>query len=213
MKTLMPNTHAPQRRTGRLMASLLAFCAVFLLALSAWAGAPTEFVKTKSTELFNIVNQPVGQARTDAMKKEVRALVDYEELAKRALGEHWTKRTDAEKKEFIDLLEQLVELNYANRFKDKSTDKNYNVEYVGEKERKESKQAIVKTAVKYGDEKFTIDYKLVVNGEAYTIYDVVFDDISLEETYRDSYVPIIDKEGWPSLIKRMKDRLAELRKG
>ncbi len=182
------------------------------VAAQAFAGAPTEFVKKKSDELFGIVNQPVGDARTNAMKKEVRALVNYEELASRALGVHWKSRTDVEKKEFIELLEQLVELNYANRFKDKSGDKTYDVKYIDEKVREGSGMALVKTSIKYGADNFEIHYKLLSKAEAYVIFDIVFDDISLEETYRDSYVPIIEKEGWGSLIKRMKDKLAELKK-
>ena len=32
------------------------------------------------------------------------------------------------------------------------------------------------------------------------------------ETYRDSYVPIITKQGWGELISRMKARLDELKR-
>jgi phospholipid transport system substrate-binding protein len=192
-------------------AKILTACVVLLMAVPAFAGPSTDFVKKKSSELFNVVNQPVGKARTAAMKKEVRGLVNYEELASRALGAHWKARSAAEKKKFIGLLEQLVELNYADRFKEKSGDKNYEVKYLGEKVRESTKQAIVKTSVSYGGETFTFDYKLVEGGGGFTIYDIVFDDISLEETYRESYVPIIDKEGWASLIGRMESKLKELR--
>ena len=188
--------------------------ALLLMSASyAVAGPPTDFVKKKSERLFEVVNEPVGPARTKALKKEVRALVNYEELAKRALGEHWTARTDAEKKEFIGLLERLVELNYANRFKTSSKERQYTVKYVGEKVRESTGQSIVKTQVTYGEEVFTLDYKLLLRDGDLTIYDAVFDDISLEETYRESYVPIIKKEGWNSLLKRMKDKLKQLEGG
>lgn len=188
-----------------------------LVAVPALAGPPTDFVKGRSDKLFNIINQPVGKERTAALKSEVHTLIDYEELAKRALGVHWEKRTPAEKQEFITILEELVELNYANRFKSGTTNASYKVRYTDEKVREKTRQSIVKTEVDYAGESTGLDYKLFQREGAaageYTIYDVVFDDISLEETYRDSYVPIIDKEGWASLVKRMKDRLVELRKG
>jgi phospholipid transport system substrate-binding protein len=194
-------------------AFLFTFLLAFLVALPAFAGAPTDFVKKKSESLFEVVNQPVGAKRTKALKAEARALVNYEELAKRALGKHWDARTDAEKKSFIDLLERLVELNYANRFQAKSKTIKYTVAYSGEKVRESTGQAIVKTKVTYGDEVFTLDYKLITKkGGEPTIYDAVFDDISLEETYRESYVPIIEKEGWPSLISRMEKKLKDLEK-
>jgi phospholipid transport system substrate-binding protein len=200
--------------TSRGLSALL-IALLVALAAPAWAGPPTDFVKQKSTQLFEIINQDLGPKRTESMKKEVRALVNYEELATRALGEQWQKRSPDEKKEFIALLEQLVELNYANRFQDKKAGQNYQVKYTDEKVREASKQAIVKTVVTYGGESFTLDYKLLQReGDAgFVIYDAVFDEISLEETYREAYVPIIEKEGWASLIKRMKDKLAELKKG
>lgn len=198
----------------QIAASLVAVVALVTLTSTALAGPPTDFVKLKSDSLFGILNQPVGPKRTKALKSEVRALVAYDELASRALGEHWTSRSDAERKEFISLLEELVELNYANKFKGESGDLKYVVSYTGEKVRASTGQAIVKTAVDYGEEKVLLDYKLLSGKtpkKGYVIYDIVFDDVSLEETYRESYVPIIAKEGWGSLIKRMKDKLSELR--
>lgn len=194
-------------------AFLLTFLLALLIAAPALAGVPTDFVKKKSEKLFEVVNQPVGPSRTAALKAEARTLVNYEELARRALGKHWEARSEAEQKAFIDLLEKLVELNYANRFKSKAKATKYAVDYTGEKVREETGQAIVKTKVTYGAEVFTLDYKLLTpKGGDPTIYDAVFDDISLEETYRDSYVPIIEKEGWASLMKRMEDKLASLSK-
>lgn len=194
-------------------AFLFTFLLAFLVAVPAFAGPPTDFVKKKSEALFEVVNQPVGPKRTKALKAEARSLVNYEELAKRALGKHWEARSDAEKKSFINLLERLVELNYANRFKAKAKTTKYVVAYTGEKLRESTGQAIVKTKVTYGEEVFTLDYKLLMKKDGDpTIYDAVFDDISLEETYRDSYVPIIEKEGWDSLIKRMEAKLKDLEK-
>lgn len=203
---------------GRLTPSIFAALVVLLVSIPAWAGPPTDFVKSRSDRLFNIINQPVGSERTKLLKDEIRSLVAYDELAGRALGEHWTQRTDAERKQFIQLLEDLVELNYANRFKQSGKDLVYKVRYTDEKVRASSGQAIVKTEVDYGGEVTPLDYKLVARPGAepttgeFIIYDVVFDDISLEETYRDSYVPIITKQGWGELINRMKARLDELKR-
>ncbi len=196
---------------ARLTGSALAI-GLLLMTVTALAGPPTDFVKAKSGKLFEIVNQDLSPARTKAMKKEVRTLVNYEELATRALGKHWEARSPEEKKEFIGLLEELVELNYANRFNSKKAGQDYKVNYTDEKMRASTGQAIVKTSIAYDGESFTIDYKMVSkDGKEYSIYDVVFDEISLEETYREAYVPIIEKSGWKDLISRMKAKLKELK--
>lgn len=208
---MTPQSVSQQIAKAGLNISLFALLLCF--ALPAFAGPPTDFVKARSNKLFEVVNQPIGPKRTSAMQAEVRALINYEEMAKRSLGKHWEARTDAEKKKFITLLESLVELNYADRFQDSQKDVQYKVDYTDEKVRKSTGQAIVKTSITHGKETFTIDYKMIPAKEKeFSIYDVVFDDISLEETYRESYVPIIDKEGWASLIKRMEDKLVELKK-
>lgn len=212
--TMMREEQTMKHLKGSRVFSALALVLLVALAAPAWAGPPTDFVKGKSSKLFEIINSDLGPKRTESMKKEVRALVDYEELATRALGKHWAARSPEEKKEFISLLEQLVELNYADRFKDKKSGQNYTIKYTDEKVRESTGQAIVKTAISYGSEGFTLDYKLIQKGDKgeFTIYDAVFDEISLEETYREAYVPIIEKEGWASLVKRMKEKLAELKK-
>ena len=208
MSQMSKNTH----RLLRAGTSSAAAIVVLLMTAVAFAGPPTDFVRAKSKQLIDIVNQAPGKARTNALKKEARSLIDYQELAKRALGEHWEARSDKEKKEFIELLESLVELNYADRFKQKSSDANYEVKYLDEKVRK--KMAIVKTQVTYSKDQFTLAYKLLERKSAdggFIIFDAVFDDVSLEESYRDAYVPIIEKEGWASLMKRMNDKLKELK--
>lgn len=193
--------------------SLVVSLAVLVFATAAFAGPPTDFVKSKSETLFSIVNEDPGPARTTKLKKEARTLVNYSILAKRSLGKHWTARSPEERKTFISLLEELVEINYADRFQQKAKDAKYKVDYLAEKVRESSKMAIVKTKVSYGKESFTLDYKLLNTKKGSTnsfiIFDTVFDDISLEETYRASYVPIIEKEGWASLITRMENKLKE----
>lgn len=202
--------HAPNkpRRGARTTLRALVAALVLMIALPALAGPPTDFVKKKSDDLFAIVNQPVGKARTDAMRAEVRKLIDYNQLAQRSLGAEWKKLNPHGQAQFTGLLETIVELNYANRFKEKSAGKDYKPEYSDEKVR--GNVAIVKTKVTYDGETFSIDYKVNMSTKEPTIFDAVFDDVSLEETYRTAYVPLIQKEGWTGMFKRMTDKCKEL---
>ncbi len=45
-------------------------------------------------------------------------LLDYDTLAKDSLGSHWDERSDAEKKEFQDVLKRLVKLFTVSRLHD-----------------------------------------------------------------------------------------------
>ena len=189
------------------IATLLA-AATMLAALPAFAN-PTDYVKKQTDVVTKVLQKPDSSNREKELTKLVKQTIDFRELANRALGEHWTKRTPEEQQQFLDLLQDLLQANYKNKLEGQTLGKDYKVTYADEKVRED--KAIVKTIIVTKAESKPVEYKLYKNGEgAWAIFDVVIDDISLEETYRDSYVEIIEKEGWASLIKRMQDKAAEI---
>lgn len=186
------------------------FAAVTMLtALPAFAN-PTDYVKKQTDVVTKVLQKPDSTSREGELKKLVKETIDFRELAARALGEHWSKRTPEEQQEFLDLLQDLLQANYENKLEGQTLGKDYEVKYTDEKIRED--KAIVKTTIVTKEESKPVEYKLYKQEDGdWSIFDIVIDDISLEETYRDSYVEIIDKEGWPALIKRMKDKSAEIR--
>lgn len=179
-----------------------------LISASAWA-SPTDYVKKRTDEVTKVLSQKDTSKREDKLRSVLLETIDFRELASRALGEHWSSRTPEEQQEFLDLLQELLRANYEGQLSGRQLGKDYEIKYGDARERND--MAIVKTVVVAKDETKPVDYKLVKKGDAWSIYDVVIDDISLEETYRDAYVEIIKKEGWPSLIQRMKDKAEEAR--
>lgn len=194
------------------LTSLISVAAVVLsIGLSAslaWA-TPTDYVKKRTDDVTKILSKKDSKKRQEQLKDVLQQTIDFRELASRALGQHWTARTPEEQQEFLDLLQELLQANYEGKLSGKTLGKDYEIKYADEKVRVD--KAIVKTVVVAKEESKPVDIKLVKKGEDWSIYDVVIDDISLEETYRDSYVEIIEKEGWASLIQRMKDKAAEIR--
>lgn len=191
-----------------LVSSLVVVLTIGLSATLAWA-TPTEYVKKRTDDVTSLLSKKDSKKREEELRKVLQETIDFRELASRALGEHWAKRTPEEQQEFLDLLQELLQANYEGKLSGKTLGKDFEITYGDEKTRGD--KSIVKTTVVAKDESKPVDYKLVKRGESWTIYDVVIDDISLEETYRDSYVEIIEKEGWGALIQRMKDKAAEIR--
>lgn len=181
-----------------------------LLAVTsvAWAN-PTDYVKKRTDSVTKILSQKDSKDREAKLRAVLQETIDFRELASRALGEHWSSRTPEEQQEFLDLLQELLQANYEGQLAGRALGKDYEIKYGDARERNDV--AIVKTTVVAKNESKPVDYKLVKKGDSWSIYDVVIDDISLEETYRESYVELIEKEGWPSLIQRMKDKAAEAR--
>ena len=47
-------------------------------------------------------------------------------------------------------------------------------------------------------------YDLLPRGGQWAVYDILVDDASQVQTYRQSFKKILDKEGWPGLMTRMR---------
>ena len=185
--------------------------AVLLLGLAApaLAGEPTDFVKGQTAKVTDILSQPESKKRAKKLDTILQATVDFRELAARSLKGHWEERTPEEQEEFLRLLQEMLEANYASKLSGQTLGEDYEIEYTGEKTRKNL--AIVKTRIRAGEDLKPVEYKLIRRDKGeWIVFDIVIDDISLEETYRESYTEIIKEEGWDSLIQRMKDKIKEI---
>ncbi len=194
----------------RIKTTLATLAASLLLAGSAFADQPTDYVKAKTEVVTKTLQKPDSKKRQQELQKVLDETIDFSELAARSLGDHWAKRSAEEQAEFLALLRDMLQANYEGKLQGQKLGADYEIKYDDEKTRGD--KAIVKTTVVTKDGDKPVEYKLVQKGDDWVIFDVVIDDISLEETYRESYVQIIEKEGWPALIQRMKDKSKELRK-
>lgn len=194
--------------THRFLPALFVALLIALVATTAWA-TPTDYVKEKTGTVTTILERPDSKKRQKNLHKVLEQTIDFRELASRALGEHWSARSSEEQQQFLDLLQELLQANYEGKLEGSTLGEDYEIKYLEEKTRGD--KAIVKTMVVTKEEEKPVDYKLIEKESGWTIFDVVIDDISLEETYRESYTEIIKEEGWDSLIQRMKDKAKELR--
>ncbi|WP_437793008.1 MlaC/ttg2D family ABC transporter substrate-binding protein [Sorangium sp. So ce693] len=190
------------------------FAAAFsLLALTlgpvglASAGPATDVVKARQTALFDLLKKGgvENQKKVGAVFDE---MLDYSALAEASLGGEWAARTDAEKKQFSELLKQLVRKAYERNLK-KTLD--FNVEYLGETDSKGVMTVKTKAVSKKDarEEPVEIAFKLSQKGGAWLVQDIVTEGVSLVGSYRAQFTKIIKKDGFPALIQKMKDKLAK----
>lgn len=177
---------------------------------------PTAYVQSQAATVISIINTPARQGSPAAREREaklkgaVRGFMSFQLLADRTLGDHLKARTPAERAEFLGLLTQLIETSYAKslgRAEVKPSD--YTVAYTGERLRGE--RATVSGSVKVRSDAHDVELKLQRSGQGWLILDIVTDEVSLAESYSESFDRIIKRDGWPALITRMKDKLAKLR--
>lgn len=210
-------------RSVGLCLGLLLFGSLFSLGRSAHAApASTAGMGPKATlqklngdvdKLLRAKTVP-GSDEEQRVKNEIKEraseLLDYAELCKRALGEHWAKMPAKQRDEFVATLRDLIERNYVKQLR---TNLDYDVKYGEEEITKDEAKVIttLKLQTKGKSTTATIDYRLIQHDKRWMVYDVITDELSLVRNYRSTFVRIINSSGYDGLLNKMKTKLTEER--
>jgi phospholipid transport system substrate-binding protein len=200
--------------------SLLALAALALAAPSVAGAAaassdgPMAQLKQTNDKLDRILkSKPAAgssaekQAKED-LKRIANDLLDYHELAKRALKQHWTTLTPAQREEFVTTLRDMIEKRYVQQLR---THLDYQVSYkhedLGEGDATVATVVKVKTKGKSSD--VQVDYKLHKVGERWEVFDVITDEVSMVQNYARQFHKILTEKGYDELVKKMKQKTEE----
>ena len=179
------------------------------------AGEPQDKVReTVDAELAVLQDKYLqGPEHTEKRREKMRQAVfqrfGFEEMSQRALGQHWQKRTPAEKKEFANLFGELLERSYINKIES----------YTGEQKVLYTKETIgtdgyasVRTEIVVKrDTNVDVEYRLLRRDGNWQVYDVVIEGVSLVNNYRTQFNNIISQESYDALIKKLKLKLEQER--
>jgi phospholipid transport system substrate-binding protein len=171
------------------------------------AASPAEEVRASIDRVLATLKDPRLQKNPEKRRQQIKEIIrerfDFGEMARRSLGPEWQRRTPEERKEFVKLFIDLLERAYISAIED--------VEAVRDlREKVDGNYAEVKTRVvdKKGVE-FSVDYRLHnVNGK-WKVYDVLVENVSLVNNYRDQFNRILTRYSYEELIRRMKAKQFE----
>lgn len=139
---------------------------------------------------------------------------DLRELCRLALDKHWGALSPAEQGNFVGLMTDLLETKALfSKEQTKTRGKAYTVQYLGDTYLNDKTRARTRTKVVVPKEnvKVDIEYKLKKDPGGWKIFDVVVDDASLVDNYRYQFDAIISKNGYGELVRRMQNKLKELK--
>lgn len=200
-------------RINQLWVAMLVLAVCTGLAISpAFAGAPTDSMKSTIDEVLRIVRekelkQPEkAEERRQLLEKVVSARFDYTEMSKRALGAPWNQLTDQQKQEFVDLFRTLLTNSYADKIESYSGE---GVQYLNE--RTEREYAEVRTKVLTGKTEIPLDYRLMNKADDWRVYDVVVDGVSLVNNYRGQFTKILRASSYTDLVDQLRKKSDKLR--
>jgi phospholipid transport system substrate-binding protein len=185
---------------------------ILLLCLSsarlAPAGEPLEFVRTAIEKAVQVLKDPKHQPqdkkneRIDRLREVLNPIFDYDEMAKRALGSHWRRRTPAEQEEFVKLFRDFLERVYSDKID----------LYGGEKvlfgrEIMDGDFAQVdSTLIRPKGEEIAVIYKLRRANGKWKVYDAVVENISIVNNYRSQFDRVISSSSYEELVKRLQEK-------
>jgi phospholipid transport system substrate-binding protein len=188
---------------------IFALFIVMALVLPAFAAGPKEGIKQTTDKIISLVSDPALKAPSKTAEKEklIRQAVDerfnWEEMARRSLATQWTKRTDAEKKEFTRLFSDLLERTYMKKVEDYSGEK---VLYEGETQ--DGDYATVKVKIVTQKNKdIPVEYRLKKEGNNWLIYDISIEGVSLVNNYRTQFNSILLQSSYENLVKKLKEKV------
>lgn len=143
--------------------------------------------------------------RRAQLKQILFARFDFSEMARRALGANWRRRTAQEQEEFVRLFTELLERAYADTIESYTDEK---IIYVGEKQDGNYAEVKSKILTSKGQE-FTIDYRTHVVAGEWKVYDVVVENISMVNNFRSQFNRVINNASYEELVRRLKEKQAD----
>lgn len=134
--------------------------------------------------------------------------MDFKRMSRMVLGRNWKKASPEQQVSFTEEFKSLLVRTYATALFEYSGQP---IEYKPFRLADGADDAEVKTMIDAGGgPKIPLSYSLAKDADAWKVYDVSIDGISLVTNYRTSYTRIVKKNGIDGLIKQLAKKNAEL---
>lgn len=184
------------------------FLVLSLSSVGAHAGLPTDQIKSTVEKALVVLNDPrlkppaKLKERRDQLRQILFARFDFTEMAKRALGSNWRRRTPQEQEEFVRLFTDVLERTYAEIIESYTDEK---IVYVNERIDGTYADVGSKILTSKGEE-YSINYKAHLISNEWKVYDVVAENISLVNNYRSQFNRVIANASYEELVRRLRDK-------
>ena len=179
------------------------------------AGDPQERVRETVNAVLAVLQDKSLQGpdnasrRREKMRQAVFQRFGFEEMAQRALGQYWHKRTPAEKKAFVELFGELLELSYISKIESYTGEQT--VQYTKETIEQDSYASVRTAVINKRDLNVEVEYRLLQRDGNWQVYDVVIEGVSLVNNYRTQFHNIVSQESYEALVKKLKLKLDQER--
>ncbi|HKC99965.1 MAG TPA: ABC transporter substrate-binding protein [Methylomirabilota bacterium] len=144
--------------------------------------------------------------RTSQIRQIVREMFDFDEIARRALSQHWQTLQREEQTEFVTLFRDLLERAYLTQVETVGNEK---IQFLGESSEGGGAAIVRSKVVTRQGKEIPLDYRMHLLDGQWRIYDVVVQGISFIASYRTQFDRVIRAESYGSLRERLQKKAAE----
>lgn len=177
--------------------------------LPAYADAPLATVQTNVNKVLEVLRDPSlkSDAAKETKKEKLRSIYasmfDEVELSKRTLARNWNKLNTAQRREFVQLYQQVLEKAYVDKILAYTNEK---ITYERETKLAEN-QVEVQTLIITSSNKIPISYRVILNGGTWKVYDVIIENVSLVQNYRTQFNNILVKNSPEQLLETLRNKV------
>ncbi len=188
---------------------VLSLLLLLIFTLPAYAGAPTDAVDKTVNRVLEVLRDSklkgagAKQAKTEKLRVIYKDMFDEMEFSRRTLTRNWNKFSPDQRKEFVDLFEQVLEKAYLDKILDYSNEK-----VVFHKENAlNEKQVEVSSKIITASKEIPIIYRMILKDGKWKVYDVVVENVSLVQNYRTQFNDILASGTPEQLLETLRKKV------
>ena len=182
---------------------------IFVFSVPLYAGVPMTTAETAVNRVLEVLRDSKlkSPAAKEIKKEKLRVIYkdmfDEIEFSKRTLTRNWNKFSPAERVEFVNLFEQVLEKSYIDKILDYSNEK---VDFYKESMLSEN-QAEIQTKIITASKEIPIYYRMILKDGKWKVYDVVVENVSLIQNYRTQFNDILAKDPPEKLLEILRKKV------
>ena len=198
-------------RTITMLFSLMLFAPLAAVNTSE-IEAPHQVLERTSEEVIAVLKQRSEEIKNkpdivyELVDDYILPHLDDVTMAKLALGKSWKKATTEQKKQFVNEFRTLLIKTYSRSLQEFS-DQQINF-YPAQAD---GKKAVVRSEVlQSGGLKIPMSFRMRLKNDAWLVYDISIDGVSLVTSYRGTFTQEVRKGGIEGLLQMLADRNASM---
>ena len=128
---------------------------------------------------------------------------DFMRMSRRVLGKYWKKASPEQQMAFVDQFQHLLLRTYATALAQYTDEV---IKFLPLKQRKRENEVSVRTEVtQSGGRSIPISYEMYLIEDAWKVFDISIDGVSLVINYRSTFRTEIRRNGMDALLQRLAD--------